>query len=117
MADQFSDLLRCPCGARMVLRYTPIWNRYFYGCERYPHCKNTISADEDKKPVGIVADEEIKELRKQLNNELDRWYPAGGAESDYARKTFLHTTVGKHTVIDLTAPEMRRLIHQLSSKG
>lgn len=113
MQNSNSDLLQCPCGARMVLRHARDTGRAFYGCSQYPTCKNTIGADKDGSPIGIIADDEIKRLRKTLNDKLDQWYPVGSFGEYCERSRFIETATGKGKVNDLTALELRRLIQQL----
>jgi ssDNA-binding Zn-finger/Zn-ribbon topoisomerase 1 len=63
----------CPCGAPMVLRETSRYKypngqpRKFYGCSRYPKCKEVHGAHPDGRPLGIPATKETRALRHQCH--------------------------------------------------
>ncbi len=42
------DKPKCSCGANMVKRLNKLQQKYFYGCKRYPVCKNTQPYKDEK---------------------------------------------------------------------
>lgn len=64
----------CPeptCGAPMRLRYARKFQRFFYGCDRFPQCRGTHGAHSDGRPLGTPATVAVKTLRVQAHNAFD----------------------------------------------
>jgi ssDNA-binding Zn-finger/Zn-ribbon topoisomerase 1 len=61
----------------MVLRKTDKFRfkdgtpRPFWGCSRFPDCKETHGAHPDGRPLGIPGDKETRGLRHQCHAEID----------------------------------------------
>jgi len=72
-----SDLICGECGNLMVLRYTEIYERYFYGCTKFPSCSGTHGAHADGTPLGTPANKETKRARQAAHEYFDRlWHTA-----------------------------------------
>jgi ssDNA-binding Zn-finger/Zn-ribbon topoisomerase 1 len=63
--------LKCgDCGARLVLctsHHGP-----FYGCERYPECRGTLSAYRDGSPMGTPGNRATRVARRRVHDAFDR---------------------------------------------
>lgn len=63
----------CPaCGSPMLLRYSPKFGRKFYGCSKFPNCKEAHGAHPDGKPMGIPATAETKKARMRAHAAFDQ---------------------------------------------
>lgn len=78
--------LKCPeCGDRLILKNSPRFGP-FYGCVRWPDCDGTHSAHRDGTPMGIPANRETKQARRNAHNAFDSlrieldWSKARGYE-------------------------------------
>ena len=76
--------MRCPsCGSKMILRQTTKFfhkdgtPKSFYGCTRYPYCKETHSANKDGSPMGIPVDEKGRKARKEAHAVFDELWKEG----------------------------------------
>ena len=61
--------MKCICGSEMILRSSKYGK--FWGCIRFPECRNTHGAHPNGKPLGIPADKETRELRIIVHALLD----------------------------------------------
>jgi len=89
----------------------------FYGCERYPECHNTHGADNEGKPLGVAVDDETRELRRELHDELDKWFDSGSSFRDWGEKAdFLNNETGKTRVAHLEKDEIKKLLKKIRGK-
>lgn len=72
----------CPgCGSEMVLKRTNKFTtkdgqpRKFYGCSKWPECRETHGAHPDGTPLGTPGDQETRDLRRQLHALMDEIWP------------------------------------------
>lgn len=68
-------VMDCPeegCDGVMVLRYSPKYERKFYGCSNYPRCKAAHGAHPDGTPLGVPADKETKRARIEAHAAFDK---------------------------------------------
>lgn len=62
----------CPeCGADMILRYSQVYERPFYGCERFPNCRASHGSHPDGEPLGIPGDKATKFWRMKAHKAFD----------------------------------------------
>jgi ssDNA-binding Zn-finger/Zn-ribbon topoisomerase 1 len=66
------DLLCGECQAKMDLRTSPKFARPFYGCTRFPECKGTHGAHPNGAPLGIPANHDTKQSRRQAHAVFDQ---------------------------------------------
>lgn len=67
-----SMVLDCPeCGGQMVLRMSYKFNKPFYGCLNFPHCRCAHGAHPDGRPLGKPADTATKRWRILAHAALD----------------------------------------------
>ena len=58
--------LRCPeCNSPFILRQRRFDGNLFYGCSKFPECKETHGAHPTGEPLGIPGDKETIELCKK----------------------------------------------------
>ena len=110
--------MKCICGGDMILRFSKKYNSKFYGCSNYPDCKRTMGADKDGNPVGIIADDELKALRKQLRDILDEYFSTDYHWADVCdTANFLQHETGKPYVSRLDKEEIKKLLKKLGEKS
>ena len=59
------------CGSPMVLRWTGKFQRWFYGCSRFPECKACHGAHPNGEPLGTPTDEDGKLWRRKAHAVID----------------------------------------------
>lgn len=74
--------MACPepgCGGQLRRRFSPRFERHFYGCTEYNRtgCTGSIGAHRDGRPLGIPADGPTKEWRKKAHAALDPLWKEG----------------------------------------
>lgn len=94
----------CPaCGSIMVLRETEVFKtrdnqpKKFYGCSRFPDCKEVHNAHPNGEPLGIPGDKEIRQLRKEVHaiaNSIWEW--TDKAERRKMYQWLRHNTASGH---------------------
>lgn len=108
--------VRCPCGARMKLKYSKKYKKHFYGCEKWPDCRNTHGAHPDGRPLGKPADKETRDLRRMLHIALDKYYPLGSYGRYCERSRFLQNATGKYHIANLEKGQIKQLLYKLGYK-
>jgi len=104
----------CPCGARMILRHNRKLKKDFFGCEKYPECTNTHSADKEGAPLGIPADAETRKLRTELKEELKKYFDTGDRIQDIGDQgRFLEHRTGETRVARLDKDQILKLLKDL----
>ncbi len=85
------DDVICPdCGAPMVLRETRRLTyhngdpRKFYGCSNWPECSGVHGAHPDGTPMGIPANKETRQARKEAHQAFDAYWLGRGWGRDEA---------------------------------
>jgi len=64
------------CGAKMRLRYSKKYDRYFYGCSKWPGCDGIHGAHPDGKPLGNPGNKETRSARTRAHAAFDQlWKP------------------------------------------
>jgi len=66
--------LRCAepgCDGTLILRWSPRFNTYFYGCEHYPKCEGTLPADRAGAPRGRPRTKELQGWRAKAHEVFD----------------------------------------------
>lgn len=104
--------LFCLCGAPMILRFSTVYQKLFYGCTR-SECKNTHGCHPDGRPLGIPADIQTRSLRQQAHRALMQVWDY----TDTKERAKMYTWMAKHTtskhVANMLKPELLELIGQL----
>lgn len=69
----------CPeCGSRVILKHSPKYNRYFYGCTNWPECNVTVGCHlGTTAPLGTPASQETRSWRIKAHNVFDNLWNSG----------------------------------------
>ena|SRR5690242_4364 len=107
--------VRCTCGARMLRRRSSQWDSFFLGCERYPACSNTISLDAEGSPIGIIADQEMRDLRSLIKSKLGQFFDLRKSTDREALTAMLcgQFGPGRGKVDNLEKEQLKRLLVRL----
>ncbi len=108
--------IRCTCGARMVMRYSAKWDSSFYGCERYPNCRNMYGVDAKGKPITErVGDAETEALRAKLRSKMAIWFDMDREVDREAFGHLLRSTVGLIKINDLNKTQIEKLLKAIGA--
>lgn len=116
--------LRCPeCGSPMELRrnrhkvtHTHPTGAPFYGCTRYPDCKNTHGAHPDGSPLGRPGNAEEREARKQVHEWFDRLWLGGRMQRSEAYAWLKTVSNVPAHISEMNVDECQRVIVEVKKK-
>ena len=73
----------CPyCGAQAILRpgsylFNDVSIEQLYVCTKYPVCDSYVAAHPDKRPMGLLADAELRMKRREAHHAFDELWKQG----------------------------------------
>ena len=85
----------------------------FWGCIRFPECKETHGAHPNGKPLGIPADKETRLLRTKAHKLLDKYYDYNTKKGRKAMYEFLKNNTSMGHISMLMKDELKELIDKL----
>ena len=113
----------CICGAPMVMRATSKFThkngapKKFWGCSRYPECKETIGAHPDGKPLGFVVDRETRQLRHEVHQLLEKFWNYDDRKQRREMYAFLKRVAPPGHMGQMDKDQLIKLKAQLVGKG
>jgi len=107
--------MKCICGSDMILKDSKYGK--FYGCERFPLCKNTHGCHPNGTPLGIPADKETRELRHRLHEIMNQKFNYKSKKGRKQMYKFLKENTATGHIGSMMKPEIIKLIEYFNNNA
>ena len=82
-----------------------------YMCWLCPNCGASVGCHQNtKRPLGIMANQELKELRMRIHRIIDPWWKSGKMKRRVVYKTLSRVLGRQYHTADLNEEEAKRLL-------